>query len=119
MFDLHLYQNINLNAKCKQLKIDLIDSTQLSLDDFSYKLILTVTLCLFQTDLDERIFESKSAHLINKLNFSEEGISTSLPNNVLKQSNFRFEFLRKEWPGYQGEDNLKVIHALFVPYGKV
>jgi hypothetical protein len=69
--------------------------------------------------MDERTFESKPAHLTSKLNFSEEGISISLPNNVLKQSNFRLEFLEKEGPDYQGVESSKVIHALFVPYGKV
>lgn len=116
MFDLHLYQNINLNAKCKNLKIDLHDSSQVHLDDLSYKLTLTVTLYLFQTDMDEKTFESKPGHLTSKLAFSEEGISKSLPNNVLKQSNFRLEFLKSE---SLEEDSAKVIHAMFIPFGKV
>ena len=84
MFDLHLYQNINLNAKCKNLKIDLFDSSQIVLDDLSYKLTLTVNFCLFQTDMDEKTFESKPGHLKNNLTFSEQEINVSVPNNVLK-----------------------------------
>ncbi len=47
MFDLHLYQNINLSAKCKDLKIQLLDSSNYFLNEISYKLALTVTNYLF------------------------------------------------------------------------
>jgi hypothetical protein len=66
--------------------------------------------------MDERIFESTSGHLTKNLSFSEEGVSISLPNNVLKQSNFRFEFLSSD---SIGEESIKMIHAMFVPFGKV
>ena len=66
--------------------------------------------------MDERTFESKSGHLTKNLTFSEEGVGISLPNNVLKQSNFRFEFLRSD---SIGEESVKMIHAIFVPFGKV
>lgn len=95
MFDLHLYQNINVSANCKDLKVNLLDSKEISLDDLFYKLNFT-------SEIDEKTFESRIGNLKNKNTFEERGISLSLPNNVLKESNFRFEFIKSEGMDYEG-----------------
>jgi hypothetical protein len=59
MFDLQLYQKINISAKCKDLKILLLDKDSYTLDDLSYRFILTVILKAIQTDIDEKTLSTQ------------------------------------------------------------
>ena len=47
MFDLHLYQNINIVAKCKTFNISLNQTNSTHLEDLSYRFTLIVSFLLF------------------------------------------------------------------------
>lgn len=58
MFDLHLFQNINVSAKSKDFKIKILEPKLLKADGMTYKFTLTVINFINQTEMDEKTFES-------------------------------------------------------------